>query len=415
MSNHVSHQNTALLPESTTIGMLGSGQLGRMFTFAAHRMGYRVHVLSPTADSPAGRVADRDTVANYDDHDALIAFAESVDVVTLEFENIPVDSLRLIEAHIPVRPGPYVLETSQHRIREKSALSHAGIPVADFCEINSAKDLTDCLTGANPTHSFPSILKTAAWGYDGKGQTRIESAADISKAWHVLGCDAAILEAFVEFECELSVVAARSRQGQVACYEPIRNEHCNHILDVSLSPSGLPKSVTESAKTLAADILETLDVVGVMCVEMFLTRDQQLLVNELAPRPHNSGHLTIESHATSQFEQQVRAVCGLPLGSTTQIRPAAMVNLLGELWSQGQPNFARVAALESAHLHLYGKVDPKPGRKMGHITALADDVTDARELARKARNELTPQTSDSPTNASVNEPNQRTATGFAAP
>ena len=300
-------QEPVFHPEKTTIGMLGSGQLGRMFVHAAHELGYRVHVYSPDADSPAGSIADQQTVASYDDQAALQKFAEQIDVATLEFENLPVSSLQFLQQHVAVRPGPEVLETTQHRIREKSALAAAGFPVAAFRKVHSEEGLKACFAGPEASHQYPAIVKTATWGYDGKGQSRIESAEDIESAWAELNCESAIVEEFVDFQCELSVVGVRSGSGQVACYDPILNEHKNHILDVSVSPSGLPDKVNRDAMEIAASILDTLGVVGVMCVEMFLTRDGRLIVNELAPRPHNSGHLTIEAHETSQFEQQVRS------------------------------------------------------------------------------------------------------------
>ena len=379
---------TPFLPESTTIGMLGSGQLGRMFSFAAQRMGYRVHVFSPESQSPAGQTSSRETVADYVDLNALGEFAKQVDLVTLEFENLPVASLRYLEKFVPVRPGPGVLEVTQHRLNEKKALSKAGFPVAPFREVRALTDLQDSFSGPTATHDFPAILKTASWGYDGKGQSRINSPNDLELAWNAVECEHAVLEAFVDFQCELSVVAVRSPTGEVVCYDPIRNEHENHILNVSVSPSGLPDNIVNQAKQLAADILSHLEVVGVMCVEMFLACDGNLVVNELAPRPHNSGHLTIEAHSTSQFEQQVRAVCGLPLGSTRQVRPAAMVNLLGDLWIPGQPDFASVMPLPDTHLHLYGKTTPNRGRKMGHITVLAENTADAVNGTNVVKNRI---------------------------
>lgn len=366
-------------PETTTIGMLGSGQLGRMFAFAAHRLGFRVHVFSPESASPAGRAADFETVADYDDVAALGEFAKQIDVATLEFENIPVASLRILEQHVPVRPGPGVLETTQDRLKEKQALSHAGFPVTEFREICSLAELKSAFDG-----DTAAILKTASWGYDGKGQSRIQTADDLEPAWETLQCDRAILEAFVDFECELSVIAVRSVTGEVACYDPVRNEHHNHILSRSVSPSGLPEEVIEEAKQIATAIVDSLSVVGVMCVEMFLTRQNRLIINELAPRPHNSGHLTIEAHATSQFEQQVRAVCGMPLGDTRQVRPAAMSNLLGELWEQGQPDFPKIMAMPDTQLHLYGKAAARNGRKMGHLTTLGESVMEAAAKADQA-------------------------------
>ena len=371
-------------PETTTIGMLGSGQLGRMFAFAAHRLGYRVHVFSPESDSPAGQVADFETVADYEDIAALGEFARQIDVATLEFENIPVASLRILEQQVPVRPGPGVLETTQDRLKEKQALSQAGFPVTEFREVCSLAELKSAFDSDTATHKFAAILKTASWGYDGKGQSRIQTADDLEPAWKTLQCDRAILEAFVDFECELSVIAVRSVTGEVACYDPVRNEHHNHILSRSVSPSGLPPEIVAEAKQIATAIVDSLSVIGVMCVEMFLTKQNRLVVNELAPRPHNSGHLTIEAHATSQFEQQVRAVCGLPLGETRQVRPATMSNLLGDLWEQGQPDFPKIMAMPDTQLHLYGKSAARNGRKMGHVTTLGESAKEAADKADRA-------------------------------
>ena len=379
--DHITHRT--LPPESTTIGLLGSGQLGRMFAVAAQRMGYRVHVYSPAANSPASHAACCETVAHYEDHEALGQFAEQVDVVTLEFENIAVESVRWLEQKVPVRPGARVLEITQHRLLEKTTLANAGVPVANFAAVNTLAEVQQAAI-----ERTPGVLKTAVSGYDGKGQATIRTADDVESAWHAIQGQAAVLEGFVDFQCELSVVAARSQSGNIVTYDPIRNDHDRHILDVSICPSGLPDKVVASAKQLAANIMEALQVVGVMCVEMFLTRDHQLIVNELAPRPHNSGHLTIEAHAVSQFEQQVRAVCGLPLASTAQRQPAAMCNLLGELWTHGQPDFRHVMSLPNTYLHLYGKQEPRSGRKMGHITVLAQSPEEAASTARHVRDLL---------------------------
>ena len=404
--NQQARKNQVLAPEVTTIGMLGGGQLGRMFAFAAHRMGYRVHVLSPIPDSPAGQVANSETVADFEDRNALSAFAERVDVVTMEFENIPESSLEFLDFghHVPVRPSSNVLRTTQHRIREKTALSKAGFPVTAFREVQSLQDLHDCFSGNAATHHFPAVLKTASWGYDGKGQSKINVKTEIDDAWYSLQCNHAILEAFVDFQCELSVIVARTVTGETACYEPIRNEHRNHILDLSFSPSGLPAALVTHAKRLASEIVNAFDVVGVMCVEMFLTVDQNLVVNELAPRPHNSGHLTMEAHATSQFEQQLRATCGLALGSTKQLRPAAMVNILGDAWENGQPDFAKIVGLPDTHLHLYGKSDARVGRKMGHITILSDDPADVLPKIEQVQTILASQ------NTGLNDPSKKIST-----
>ena len=374
--------NRVILPGST-IGVLGSGQLGRMFTIAARRLGYRVHVFSPDDDTPTGQVADVEIQSSYDDLDAVSEFARKVDVVTFEFENVPVETIDVVDRFAPVQPTGHVLHSTQQRLREKSFLRSAGIPVTSFRAIHSLDELrTVC------DDELPDILKTAAWGYDGKGQTKVESYHELEPAWAELNCNEAVLERFVEFEGELSIVAARGHDGTVAIYGPIANTHCNHILDLSVMPAKLPRRIVDEAIDIARTILAKLEVIGVLCVEFFLTTDGKLLVNELAPRPHNSGHLTIDAHATCQFEQQVRAVCGLPLGAATQLRPAAMVNLLGDVWQRGEPDWAATLAVEDLKLHLYGKRQARVGRKMGHLTALANSPTAATEKALTARRYL---------------------------
>ncbi|MFT7639407.1 MAG: 5-(carboxyamino)imidazole ribonucleotide synthase [Pirellulaceae bacterium] len=369
----------AILPGST-IGVLGSGQLGRMFTIAARRLGYRVHVFSPDDDTPTGQVADMEIQSSYDDLNAVAEFARQVDVVTFEFENVPVNTLEVVDRFARVHPAGHVLYTTQQRIREKSFLRSAGIPVTPFRAVHSLDELR-----TTSDDELPGILKTAAWGYDGKGQIKIKSRHELESAWAALNCDQTVLERFVNFDAELSVVAARGHDGSIAVYGPIANTHCDHILDLSVTPSELPQSIADEAIDITRVILAELEVVGVLCVEFFLTTDGTLLVNELAPRPHNSGHLTIDAHATCQFEQQVRAVCGLPLGDATQLRPAAMVNLLGEVWQNGEPNWARALSFDGLKLHLYGKRGASVGRKMGHLTALADSPAAATEQALKAR------------------------------
>jgi len=367
------------------VGVLGSGQLGRMLALAAGRLGYRVHTYSPEGDSPTGHVADAEIVGDYDDLDALRRFADGVDVVTFEFENVPSASVSAIAERALVRPAGSVLHTTQHRGREKSFLSRAGLPLPPYALVDSVDDLSTAITRLG----LPAILKTASFGYDGKGQARLERVEDALPAWDRIGRQPAVLEAFVDFERELSVVAARAVDGAIAHYGVFENAHSRHILDVSVSPAGVSPQVEREAIAIAHATLEALDVVGVLCVELFLTRDGRVLVNELAPRTHNSGHLTIDACATSQFEQQLRAVCGLPLGATDLVRPAAMANLLGDLWQDGEPRWADVFARPGVRLHLYGKRVAKPGRKMGHLTALADTPAAAAALVREARAALT--------------------------
>jgi 5-(carboxyamino)imidazole ribonucleotide synthase len=367
-----------ILPGST-LGVLGSGQLGRMFAIAARRLGYRVHVLSPDDDTPTGQVADLEVRADYLDLDAIERFARGVSVVTFEFENVPAATTEIAARFAPVRPGGDVLYVTQQRLREKSFLRKCGIPTTPFAAVGTLDELHAALK----TIGAPAVLKTASWGYDGKGQCKIATLADAEKAWHTLfpprtaDETVAILEGFVDFACELSVIGARGLDGEFVAYGPMLNVHRNHILDVSSTPAPVSPRIVAEAIELTRTIMEQLQVIGVLCAELFFTRDERLLVNELAPRPHNSGHLTIDAHVSCQFEQQVRAVCGLPLGSAAPLRPGAMVNLLGDLWQAGTPNWPAALAHRAAKLHLYGKLEARPGRKMGHISVLADTAEEA--------------------------------------
>jgi 5-(carboxyamino)imidazole ribonucleotide synthase len=374
-----------IIAPGATVGVLGSGQLGRMFAIAARRMGYRVHTLSPDTDTPTGQIADREVVAAYDDLDAVRDFARGVDVVTFEFENVSAAATEAAAEHAPVRPAGSVLHTTQHRLREKGFLANAGIPVTPFAPVHSLADLERALTALGT----PAVLKTAGWGYDGKGQVKIADPGEAAAAWRTIGEQEAILEAFVDFDREVSVVAARGLDGSFAHFGVIENRHHRHILDVSIAPAAVAPAVERGAVEIARGILEGLDVVGVLCVEMFLGRDGRLLVNELAPRPHNSGHLTFDANVTSQFEQQLRAICGLPLGSPELLRPAAMANLLGDLWADGEPDWAAACRYADVKLHLYGKAAARPGRKMGHLTALAATPEAALAKVVAARRALT--------------------------
>ncbi len=372
------------IPPGATIGVLGSGQLGRMFTIAARRMGYRVHTYSPDMDTPTGQVADIEVQAAYDDLDRVSEFARNVSVVTFEFENVPAATAEAAERCAPVRPSGGILHTTQQRIREKEFLTKAGLPLTPYREVHSVDELKRALVESGT----PAVLKTAAFGYDGKGQFRVQSVEQADEAWKANGEQAAVLEEYIDFERELSVVAARGLNGEFVHYGLMENEHRRHILDVTLAPARIPERVAREAVEIARTVLEKLEVVGVLCTEFFLTRDGRLLINELAPRPHNSGHLTIDACVTSQFEQQLRAVCGLPLGSTRVHRPAAMANLLGDLWEHGDPDFAAACAFPDVKLHLYGKLEPRPGRKMGHLTALAEDGEAALRAVIAARGAL---------------------------
>lgn len=372
-----------ILPNST-IGVFGSGQLGRMFAIEARKLGYRVHTFSPLTDTPTGQVADIETCAEYDDLDEVRKFAQSVDVVTFEFENVLSKTVEAAAEFIAVHPRGEILHITQNRLREKTFLSENGFPVTPFRHIKTIDDLYR----AADALGYPAVLKTAGFGYDGKGQAKLKEPHDIEPAFAGLGGADAVLEAFVDFEKEVSVVCARDQAGNFAHYGVIENAHANHILDVSFAPAVVSEKVFNEAVEIARSIADRFEYVGTLCVEFFLTKDEKLLINELAPRPHNSGHLTFDACVASQFEQQVRAVCGLPLGSTEFHRPAAMANLLGDLWQSGEPDWPAALADPRVKLHLYGKADAKPGRKMGHITAMANSASKAAELGRKARSAL---------------------------
>ena len=372
-----------IVPPGSVVGVLGSGQLGRMFALAARRMGYRVHTYSPEEDSPTGHVADVEVSAAYDDLDRLREFARGLDVLTFEFENVPRAALDALESIVPVRPGAEALWVSQNREREKEFLRRVRVPVTDWAPVRTSEELLSAIASVGA----PAVLKTAAFGYDGKGQARVHSKnlSEAAAAWTSLGNVPCVLESFVEFQREISVIAARGMGGEVAFFPVFENEHSRHILDVTTAPAPLTLSEENLSHEIAQAILDALHFVGVLCIELFHARDGRLLVNEIAPRPHNSGHLTIDACVTSQFEQQLRAVCGLPLGSTELFRPAAMANLLGDLWAGGPPRWEKACAVPGVALHLYGKKEPRPGRKMGHLTALGKTPDEARRLVLSAR------------------------------
>lgn len=366
---------------NSTIGVFGSGQLGRMFAIEARKMGYRVHTFSPENDTPTGQVADFETSADYDDLDEVKEFAKKVDVVTFEFENVPFQTVEAASNIIEVFPHGEILHTTQNRLREKTFLASNGFPHTPFRHIKTLEDLQKAVEKLGT----PCVLKTAGFGYDGKGQSKINSIDQIENAFAKMNGNESVLEAFVEFEKEVSVVCARDQNGNFVHYGVIENEHENHILDVSFAPAFVSEKVFTEAVEIARNVAETLDYVGTLCVEFFLTKDEKLLINELAPRPHNSGHLTFDACMTSQFEQQLRAVCGLPFGSTEFYKPCAMVNLLGDVWQNGEPNWQKCLELPNVKLHLYGKAEPRIGRKMGHLTGMAETVEEAIESVRKAK------------------------------
>ena len=357
-----------------TIGVLGGGQLGRMLMLAGRALGYRFKVFEPSGPCSAGMIADEEVNAPYDDTAALKAFAESVDVITLEFENIPVEVVDLLSAIKPVLPGRTALHICQHRQREKDFLKKAGLPCAPF----EYADSPQSLQAAVETIGFPCVIKTAAFGYDGKGQVKINSAdqdADYPQLWDKLGKPPrVVVEKWIHHIGEFSVICARKADGSKITFPMAENVHVNHILHASIVPARITDATREAGEKLACAIADKLDVVGLIAVELFLDETGHLIVNEMAPRPHNSGHYTIDGCITSQFEQHIRAVTDLPFGSTKLHQPTVMINLLGDVWQNGEPDWAGLLSDPNAKLHLYDKGDPRPGRKMGHITVLGDEI-----------------------------------------
>ena len=351
------------LPLGSTIGILGGGQLGRMTAQAAARLGYRSHVFCPDRDSPTAQVADRATLSSYGDETALACFADAVQVVTYEFENIPHHTVACLSDRVAVRPGPNALSVCQDRLMEKDFISGLGIAVAPYRPVPRPTDLEAALEQIGA----PAVLKSTRMGYDGKAQALIRQPGDAAAAGAQIGEQAAILEGFVDFDFELSVIAARGLDGTIMCYPPVENRHRDHILAETIVPAALPDGEAQAAEDIARELVAALDIVGLLAVEMFHTADGRLLVNELAPRPHNSGHWTLDACTTSQFEQLVRAICGLPLGAVDRYADAVMTNLIGadiDAWKD-------LLAEPGARLHLYGKSEARPGRKMGHVTRLS--------------------------------------------
>ena len=361
-----------------TIGILGGGQLCRMSAIAARRLGYKVRTFDPSPGACAAAIADEHVAADWSDTAALTRFAQGCGRVTLEFENIPPATVEFVAKSVPCHPSASVLATCQNRRREKEFLRASGIPCAGFAVVSSLAELQ----AAAKAIGFPCVLKTADFGYDGKGQVKLPTAeADLAAAWAKIGGAVGVLEAWVPFQMEISVLVARTVDGRTAVYDPAENIHRNHILHLSLSPARVSEATAAEARALALSIAEKIGLVGLLAVEMFV-RDGRIVVNELAPRPHNSGHQTFDAHETSQFEQHVRAVCGLPLGGTRPLAPSAMVNLLGDVWRNGQePDWTKVLADPSAKLHLYDKGKAAPGRKMGHITVTAPTLEEALRRA----------------------------------
>ncbi len=368
------------------LGMLGGGQLGRFFVIAAHEMGYRVTVLDPDPQSPAGKIADVHLCAAYDDETALQQMAQSCVAVTTEFENVPAQTMQQLAQHCVVRPNANAVAIAQHRALEKQFIHETGIPVAPFLVIDQATDLPP-----DDSDLYPAILKVARFGYDGKGQARVANQAEALQAFGEFKQAQCVLEKRIKLDDEVSVVLARADDGQIVCFPTAQNSHLHGILDISVAPARVSQAIHQQAQAAAIKIAERLDYVGVLAVEFFVS-DGQLLANEMAPRPHNSGHYTIDACVTNQFEQQLRALTGLPLGDSRQHSPAVMVNLLGDVWYQGQqvrePDWQKLFAKANIKLHLYGKQAPRPARKMGHYTAIDSDLEAALQSALALRSEL---------------------------
>jgi 5-(carboxyamino)imidazole ribonucleotide synthase len=377
-----------MIAPGASLGLLGGGQLGRMFAMAAQSMGYRVTVLDPGADSPAGSVADRHLQGDYLDDAPLRELAATCAGATTEFENVPADSLRFLARHCVVSPAADSVAVTQDRIAEKSFLRDNGFPVAPFRVVRSLADLD----GSEAAALVPGVLKVSRFGYDGKGQARVADAESARAALAAFAGEPCVLEAFLPLVHELSVVVARGFDGEVRTFPVAENHHQDGILDVTVAPARIPGSLAAQAREAALGVAEALDYRGVLCVEFFVLADGRLVVNEIAPRPHNSGHYTIDACVSSQFDQQVRVLAGAPLGDTSQLAPAVMVNILGEAWQHagGEPEWSAVLRDPRAKLHLYGKREARPGRKMGHLTVLGDSIEDALERALAIREVLKP-------------------------
>jgi 5-(carboxyamino)imidazole ribonucleotide synthase len=366
-----------------TIGVLGGGQLGRMFGIAARRLGYRVHTYEASPDSPAGQISDREFTGSYSDEAAIAEFVNSVDVITFEFENIPAAVIDRIATKKPIRPRSQILHICQNREREKNFLKKKGYPLAAFRVISNRDELKVALEEIG----CPAVLKTADFGYDGKGQRKVDTPGDADFTSFLGG--KVVLEQWIDFECEISVIAARGLDGSLCTFPVAENVHSKHILAYSIIPARVPDEIQREASEIARSIATDLEVVGLIAVEFFLARDGRLLVNELAPRPHNSGHYTFDACITSQFEQQLRAVCGYPFGSPELLVPTVMVNLLGDLWRDGKPpDWSAILAQPRTKLHLYGKLEGRSGRKMGHYCVLGPTLSEALEVASKIKSEI---------------------------
>ncbi len=367
-----------MISPGKTIGIVGNGQLGRMSCIEAKKMGYTVLIYGPGKNSPAGQVADVEIDGDYTDLNSLSDFAKRCDVITFEFENIPSLSLEKIKEITPIHPDPSVIQIAQNRISEKNWFVDNGFPTTPFFEIRSSDESKTAFQKWNSK----AVLKTSMFGYDGKGQVKIQSGDQAESAWDLLKTDSAILEKWVEFTHELSVIVARNESGEVKTYPVFENSHRNHILDVTIFPSRLSESVSKQARQIAEELAVKIGLIGLLTIEFFLTNSGELLINELAPRPHNSGHVTFDVCMTSQFQQHIRAVCNLPLGNTEPLQNGIMINILGDSWIDGEPDWNKLLQIDGLNLHLYGKTDPKPARKMGHVTISGEDLFEKGNLAR---------------------------------
>ena len=384
---HAAPPAPAAVPPGAWLGLLGGGQLGRMFCMAAQSLGYKVAVLDPGSESPAGSVADRHIVADYLDAQALATMRELCRGATTEFENVPAAALEFLSRDLRVTPSAASVAIAQDRISEKTFISGHGFPVAPFTILREASDVSRVDAAL-----LPGIVKSARFGYDGKGQIRVRTHDDVANAFAAMDGKACVLERMIDLDGELSVIVARNDNGDVATWPVAQNHHRNGILDVSIVPARIKAEVAREARAIATALAAALDYRGVLCVELFIARGDGLLVNEIAPRPHNSGHYSIDACVTSQFEQQARVLAALPMGDTRQHTPAVMLNLLGDIWfadaDAREPDWTRVLAHPQAKLHLYGKREPRRGRKMGHVTCLGATLDEALATAQAIRREL---------------------------
>jgi 5-(carboxyamino)imidazole ribonucleotide synthase len=374
-----------IFPDAT-LGMIGGGQLGRMFTIAARSMGYRVIILDPDPHSPAGQIADRHIKADFHDHAALDILGDSCVAITSEFENIPVESLSRLQRHCPVHPAPEVLAMSQNRLLEKNFLDEHEFPTVAFYPIQTVDDLEEAMAELEA----PGILKIAEPRYPGHGRRAVGTLDEAIEAFREMGEQSCVLEERIFVEKRLSVILVRSIDGEIAVYPVVENRYRKGVLDLSLAPADISTATADGAIEMACDLADELEYCGVVSTEFLLTGEGDLLINTITPRPHNSGHYTVDACVTSQFEQQVRMMCGLPPGDTQLLSSVVMTNLLGDLWSSGDPHWEAVFEEPQAKLHLYGKQEARPGRKMGHINCLAEDTDSALQIAETIRGRLTP-------------------------